>query len=536
MSLRGDIRHGARIGRAEFVRSLRQQTKNKRRLLGVGFAVLFFVGYLLFMLPAAYVLGRTARSITTIPYLAPTATVLPIGILLLTLLRTLERIGGSDTAELLLTTVHPRAVVVGLLTAEIGRITAWFGLPLGAVLVAFALGLGSPTLPVAAVLLLLPIVCWAAVWGYAGGLALLGGFRRLPTVRRVLKVGAVIAMLGLIVASQFIGRYLAEGGISIRVLLERLTFAPLTDYVSLAFVGTRLEQPTSIAAFGVLGVLLATTPLGLTVATRQASRLWFTDRSHAKKSTAETASPGGFRPPRPFAWRRSGHIAWGHLLRGVRNPGEFGHLVMLLFFIGPLGTTVVQSSGDALGPLVAGTGIGIGTYLAGATFGLNPLGDDRPQLPLLLLTTTDARTVVRGRVLAGLAVGSPVAVLFALGSIPLGMATVNAVVFAAVGVGMCLTAALFAVGIGALYPIYDEREFWGTETVVPSTLVMIGYIFIVGGGAGIGLIVTWYTVTGHMTVTSALSIGVGVYLLLTIGLSYGSYRYALRRYRRYTVG
>ena len=535
MSVRSDLRHGARIGRAEFVRSVRRQLKNKRRLLGLGFAVLFFGGNLLFILPTAYILGQTARSITTIPYLAPAATVLPAGILVLAIFRTLERIGSSDSEDLLLTTVHPRAVVVGLITAEIGRVTVWFGLPLGAVFLTFALGLGSPSLPLAVGLLLLPIVCWAAVWGYASGLALLRVFRRLPTVHRTLKVGGVVAMLGLVVASQFVGRYVVEEGVSIRVILDRLTFAPLTDYVALAFVGTRLEQPTSMAALGVLGVLLATTPLGLSLATRQASTLWFTDRPHSSESKTETTSTGGFQAPRPFAWRKSGRIAWGILIRGVRNPGELGHLVMILFFIGPLGTTVVQSSGDALGPLVAGTGVGIGTYLAGATFGLNPLGDDRPQLPLLLLTTTETRTVVRGRVFAGLAVGIPVAVFVSLASALLGTALKYAIAFAVVGVGMCLAAALFAVGIGAVYPIYEEREFWGTETVVPSTLVMIGYMFIVGGGTIIGLITTWYTLTGHVTVTPVLGIGVGVYLLLTMGMSYGSYRYALRRYRRYAV-
>ena len=111
MSVRSDLRHGARIGRAEFLRSVRRQLKNKRRLLGLGFAVLYFGGNLLFILPTAYILGQTARSITTIPYLAPAATVLPAGILVLAIFRTLERIGRSDSEDLLLTTVHPRAVL-----------------------------------------------------------------------------------------------------------------------------------------------------------------------------------------------------------------------------------------------------------------------------------------------------------------------------------------------------------------------------------------------------------------------------------------
>ena len=64
---------------------------------------------------------------------------------------------------------------------------------------------------------------------------------------------------------------------------------------------------------------------------------------------------------------------------------------------------------------------------------------------------------------------------------------------------------------------------------------MIGYMFIVGGGTIIGLITTWYTLTGHISITPVLGGSIGMYLLLTIGMSYGSYRYALHRYQRYTV-
>lgn len=50
-------------------------------------------------------------------------------------------------------------------------------------------------------------------------------------------------------------------------------------------------------------------------------------------------------------------------------------------------------------------------------FGLNPLGDDRPQLPLILLTETAPGTFLRARVLAGLIVGLPFVVLVPLASI-----------------------------------------------------------------------------------------------------------------------
>jgi len=535
MSLRRDLCHARRIARAEFVRSVRGYVRNKRRLAGLAVAVLFFGGNLVFALPTAYVAGLTARSVDTLPYFAPAATVAPVGLVALATLRTLERIGRIDGAELVLVTVHPRAVVVGLVGAELGRLALWFGIPVAAFATAFTLGLGSPSLLLSAALVAVPLVCWAAVWGYALGMLTLRLLRRLPGVRRVLKLGGLLAMVGVVVAAQFVGQLLVVEGSSLTALASALAFTPAADYLALAFVGTPLARPVSVGAATVLVGLLALTPVGLGVATRQASRLWFTDAPAPTDTPRPAMSSGWLAVPRPFAWRRAGRVAWAVLVRARRHPQDFAHLVMALFFLGPLGTTVAQSSGDALGPLAAATGVGLGTYLAGATFGLNPLGDDRPQLPVLLLTGTDPRTFVRGRSLAGLAVGVPTAVVVPVASIPLGTRPVHAVGFAAVGCLTCLAAAPFAVGLGAVYPVYEEREFWGTETVVPSTLVMLTYILVVGGGTVIGLVVTWYALTGHLVASAPLFVGLGVYLTLTAGVSYGSYRYALGRYRRYTL-
>ncbi|CCQ35155.1 hypothetical protein HLRTI_003205 [Halorhabdus tiamatea SARL4B] len=535
MNLRHDIRHGLRIGRAEFVRSLRGYLGNTRRLAGLGIAVLFFGGNLLFVLPAAYVLGRSARSISAIPFFGPAATAAPIALVLLAILRTLERIGSIEAEDLVLTAVHPRAVVLGLITAEIGRLLLWFGLPATAFAVTFALGLGTPLLVVTGGLVALPLICCTAVWGYAGGLGVLRLLRRLPGVHRLLKTGGILALIGLVVASQFLGQLIVEEGLSIQRFLAVFTFEPLVEYVALAFLGTPIAQPTSAWSIAVLGGLLALIPVGLAVATKQAATLWFTDPPSRGTSNQVRTSTGGFTAPQPFAWTKAGRIAWAVLVRGRRNPQELSHLLMAVFFVAPLGTTVVQSSDDAIGLLIAGMGVGLGTYLAGATFGLNPLGDDRPQLPLLLLTETNPRTIIRGRMLAGVAVGLPVAVLVPLGSILLGTSLTSVVAFAVVGLGMCLAAAMFAVGIGSAYPIYEEREFWGTESVVPSTLVMLGYLFVVGGGTILGLIVTWFAISGNLVVTPVFIVGVGLYLLVTVGVSYGSYRYAVRRYRRFTV-
>lgn len=537
MSVRRDVRHGVRIGRAEFVRSGRRYVRDKRRLAGIAVAMLFLGGNFLFTLPAAYVAGLEARSVTAIPFFEPAATLLPVALLLLATSRTLEQIGAIEAEELMLMTVHPRAVVVGLIGAEVARLAVWFGVPLVLLATAFALGLGAPSLVVTGALVALPVACWAAVWGYALGIGVLRLLRRLPGVRRLLKVAGVVAMVGAVVGSQVVGQYVADGAVSVTGIAAALTFEPASEFLALAFVGTPLARPVSATALAMLAGLLALTPVGLAVVTRQVSVLWFTDApdTAGSRRTSTKTSAGGFAPRRPFAWTKAGRVAWGLLVRGVRKPQEFSHLLMILFFAAPVGTTLVRSSGDSLGPIAAGMSVGLGVYLAGATFGLNPLGDDRPQLPVLLLSGTSPSALVRGRSVAGLAVGVPVAVLVPVASIAAGTSLTQAVAFAGVGVAFCLAAALFAVGLGAAYPIYEAREFWGSETVVPSTLVMMTYVFVVGGGTAIGLVGTWYAVTGRLVATPVFAVGCGVYLLLTAGLSFGSYRYAIRRYRRYTT-
>ena len=107
--------------------------------------------------------------------------------------------------------------------------------------------------------------------------------------------------------------------------------------------------------------------------------------------------------------------------------------------------------------------------------------------------------------------------------------------FAALGTGFSLLAALFALGLGCAYPIYEERELWGAKTVAPSTLVLIGYSFVVIGGTLIGLVVTWFGLTGNLIVTGILVGGLSVYLLPTVGLPILSYWYSQRRYRRYVL-
>jgi hypothetical protein len=536
MSLRRDLRHGRRIGRAEFVRSVRGYTRDARRLLGLAVAALFFGGQLLVALPAAYAFGHGVRTAAAVPYLGPAAVLLPAGLLTLATLRTMERLGGADAEALLLTTVHPRAVVVGLLLAELGRLSLWLGVPVLALAVAFAAGLGAPLLPLTAVVVLLPPFACVAVCGYALGITGLRILRRLPTLRRLLKGGGVAALVALVVLSQVVAHAVVDGNLSVAALLDTLSVPALTDYLVLALVGTPLDAEASSGAVAVLAGWLALTPVGLAAAVRSARALWFGDpggRSGSRERV--TAAAAGFAPPRPFAWSHAGRIAWGHLLRAARHPQDLSHLLVLVFVAGPtLGPLLGGHDGGGLAPLVAGTGTAVGVYLAGATFGLNPLGDDRPRLPLVLLVETTPRTVLRGRATAGLAVGLPVAVFVPIGTVALGTPPGVAVAFVALGTALAAVATGFALGLGCAYPIYEERELWGAETVAPSMVVLFGYSLVTLGGT-----VTWLVVVRTGLAGGAPSVPfVGallVFALLTVVPSMLSYRYALCRYREYTL-
>jgi hypothetical protein len=61
------------------------------------------------------------------------------------------------------------------------------------------------------------------------------------------------------------------------------------------------------------------------------------------------------------------------------------------------------------------------------------------------------------------------------------------------------------------------------------------YATVVVFGTGIGIVLLWYLLTGHLTLTGLLLVGVGTYFLLTLGVPAASYAYAVRRYRRHTV-
>lgn len=122
----------------------------------------------------------------------------------------------------------------------------------------------------------------------------------------------------------------------------------------------------------------------------------------------------------------------------------------------PRGSCPSSSSGDALSPLVAGSAVGV----------------------LVAVLVPVVSTLLRR---------TPTAI------------------FAGTRLWMCLAVALFALGFGSVYPNDEERDLWGTETVVPSTLVVIPYAVV--GGSVIGLLGRWYAPTGSLVGAALFSAG-----------------------------
>src|SRR6056297_2038072 len=122
-----DVRHAVRIAEVEVRRSVRSILASRRQLLGLTLMMLAFTpaGYVMFT--GSYAAGVRFAGGTTLPvvtYARAQVTAWLGSMTLLFGLRILERAGDVDHADLLLTTVRPRAVVTGLVLAELVRVLA----------------------------------------------------------------------------------------------------------------------------------------------------------------------------------------------------------------------------------------------------------------------------------------------------------------------------------------------------------------------------------------------------------------------------
>jgi hypothetical protein len=144
---------------------------------------------------------------------------------------------------------------------------------------------------------------------------------------------------------------------------------------------------------------------------------------------------------------------------------------------------------------------------------------------------------LRGRIAAGSVIGLGLAAV----GLPLGLVgpePVSTVAAVATAPAAVPAAAGVALGIGAVSPQFERREYVNVERAHPSQLVLFGYLFagsVVFGGGVFGV---WLAV-GAVTAGTLAPVWAGAVAVLALvvwsALGAVGYRYAVRRFDALTL-
>jgi hypothetical protein len=434
---------------------------------------------------------------------------------------------AGSVGSLVRTSIPPRAVALGRLVSETAQAAVVVVPPGVALLALVGVGAGQLLPPVLLALAVLPVLVASVLVGRVGGDALRYANRRVglslwtKALLFLVTTTAIYAGTQVILQSYFDDSAEAAS-VSIPAFLPG---EPLQAYALVAL------DPLGAAGhpFGlaVAGVVLGTVPLALAVALRAEARLLAIEAG-----TAATAAGGTRGVPGLFRLTTGTRVAWRYLLRVRRDPRMLAHLSPLLFGAMAILASAVTDPGSllVLGPSAAVVG---GATLAGAAFCLNPLGDDSEQLPLLLTSAHSVAGLLRGRALAGaipglaigVGVGTPLAV-YQHGPVLAVGQTVLAVALTAAATGT-------ALGLGALVPKFERREYMNVERAHPSNVAVLGFFFggLIVGAAGFALL--FWTLGGVSL--PLVAFGWALYLVVLVVPAGVGYVFAVRKFEAVTL-
>jgi hypothetical protein len=423
------------------------------------------------------------------------------------------------------TATTTRAVVAGRAGAALLVGSLLVAVPSVLAVRALVVGAGSPA-PLALVAALVPVAIASGAVGRAAGAVGRLAARRLGlsgwtrALLGLIAVGALLLATQSVVQSSVDATPDAGGAIPAAALPSTavLPGAPLQAYGGVALVPIGgVATPLGVAVAATLGLVAVG---GATVAVRAEARLLEADEDDRAGTVASRGVPV------PLDRSPSTRVAWRYLVRTRRNPATMSHLFPLAIgafsFVGSLVAT--PDLAVTLGP---GALLVAGGVLAGATYGLNPLGDDREQLPLILTSARSTATLLRGRAVAGGLIGLALVAV----ALPID-ATVNrlpgALARTAVAVPYVASATGTALGLGAALPVFERREYVNVDRAHPSLLLLFGFLLggTVVGGAGLGL-ATW---SAGGADPALAAVGLTVYLAILAGTGVGGYVYAVRRF------
>jgi ABC-2 type transport system permease protein len=538
-----DVRHGITIANVEVRRTLRAILSNRRQLIAFGVMLVAFLPAGFVFLTGSYSAGVRFSDGTDLPVvtLARAQVVAWLGTATVLFgLRMIERAGDIDHADLLLTTVSPRAVVTGLAMAEYLRILAVFGTPVALLLSAFALGAGTPLLVPVGVLGFLPLLAVGLLSGflvgYAGRLVVrrFGGLTISMTAVNIGIVAAVIVGLNVVVPRTM------ELSELVRTM-QPLGALPVGPYADLLLVASPVAVTPGAEAVLAVGIVLTSIPLLLVGTWQLAPRVWYGDPRGSEQTADEETEPrlDGSTVPSLFARGRTTRLVWWLWLRGARAPAQFIHLTYFLFMALPLVQTALVNPRGPLLPIFVGI---VGAFLAGGTFGLNPLGVEGSMLPTIMTTPTPGRLLVRARMLAGILVWGPLTGLLVVALGVYGTLSPRdlLLLLAFTGVLMAFSSVL-ALALGAFSPRFETvRAFGGVEAPTPTTISLLGHSFLTGIVAVLGLAFVFgpdlYDRPPLVGRTELLAQVAGLLFWAISLLFIGGicYRYAIRRMNEFT--
>ncbi|WP_380676533.1 type II CAAX prenyl endopeptidase Rce1 family protein [Salinigranum sp. GCM10025319] len=538
-----DVRHGLGIARIELRRSIRKSFGTRKRQLTVlGFLALFSP-LLIFWGRIAYSAGRDAAEQGSLPLdvLGIQLTLLVLVFVVIGALRVVQQ-GRPDGDALLLTATSPRAVLAGVTIHATIQLVGFVLLPTLLFAGGFAFGAGMPSILLTTVLAVIPLFTAVSMLGTVIGQLVVLGLLESRVLRAASRVFGVVLLLVLMALS-----YAAMApvmGVTEPLAPLAVVALPAIQYLAFVFVGTPLGPELDAGAFLVAGVVVASVPVLFAVANRLAPRLWFADATPtgliqrdapAAAGTPPSIEGAANRPVRTFPPRgpRPLAIALGLWVRWLRIPVRFSGLFPLVIV---LATALFTTVGDpaSLPLVVGGVLVFAGVYVSGAVFGLNPLGEAGEMRTVEFLSPTTSRTLVLGHVLAGLLVGTPVAVGGAtILAVTMGLSVPAALAVGTLAVVLTVASGGVAVGIGSVLPSTDARRTYrGYQVATPSQWALVAYmitavlLFVVAAVGGTFVLLA--SDTGTASPLFVLAAGVAATVLLAIG--YAGFRVAVGRF------
>jgi hypothetical protein len=528
---RSDLRDASVLARTELTAMWRRLSDSRRQLIALALGALQFVVVIpVLVLDRAMGLGSDLASGS--PPVGPVGAfcvAAALSGLYLGVFSAISQNRIGSVGPLIRTSVPPPAVSAGRIASETIQGSILFVVPLFIILVLVGAGAGGPFAPLLLGVALLIFMLAGLFLGrtvgatarYAGVLARLSVWAKVAAF--------ILVMVVIFVATQFVIQAFLPDDADLGFAVSIPAFLPgepIQGAVAALFVPLG-ASPGPIGVVALVSAVLAVPGL-LALAVRAETALLLTDVDDDTAGEAATRSV-----PWPFTVTPASRVAFRHLLRTARDPKSAFHVLPVVFgALSPLAFWI-SDPGFALtmGPPLM---VILGAELAGLLYCLNPLGDDRDQLPLLLTSVRSTAVLLRGRLLGGVAVGIVPAVglgtpLALVDGSPLYVALQTVLAVVLVGAVPAM-----ALGLGSFAPKFEREESMNIERAQPSQRATMGFLF--GGTivAGAGMFLAWWTVTGDSGLPLLLGGWVG-YLAVIVGLAVVGYRYAVGRFDGFTL-